>query len=79
MWNYRVVRRTHISLDNNRSFIYGIYEVYYSEGGRIEGLSEDSQHVFGESLEELKKDHELMGLAFKFPVVDYETLEEIKD
>lgn len=78
MWNYRVVRRAYTSPGGN-GVVYGIYEAYYDDDGQINGLTENPQHVFGESLEELKRDHELMTQAFNLPVVDYETLKDIKD
>lgn len=68
-WNYRVVKN---------GIEFGIYEVYYDGDAQIMFLSEFPEVAYGETLDELLSDYARMAEAFKKPVIDYDTLEEIE-
>jgi hypothetical protein len=70
-WNYRVVRIEEEEYDR-----YQLYEVYYDDDGKIEDMTEDSMHPYGESVEELQNDLEYMMEALKQPVLDMKELEK---
>lgn len=74
-WNYRVVRQP---MSQPNTFHYSIQEVYYDEDGNIEFISECEITPYGETLDELLSDYARMAEAFKKPVIDYNTLEEIE-
>ena len=71
MWNYRVVRTEKEQYDS-----YQLYEVYYDDDGKIEGMTENAMQPYGESVEELQKDLEYMMEALKQPVLDMKELEK---
>lgn len=73
MWNYRIAVKKHGTDED-----YGIYEAYYAEDGHVGLISEDAMSPFGETPEELKDDFEAMKQAFDMPILDWETLKEIK-
>jgi hypothetical protein len=68
-WNYRVLK--HVAREEEW---YQIHEVYYNEDGSIMACSEHSCTPFGETVEELKADFELMAGAFERPVIPYEEI-----
>jgi hypothetical protein len=68
-WQYRVMRREFPLRAKRKEVVYGIHEVYTSP----KGWTADPVEPHGETLEELKKDFEMMGEAFKLPVLDYKT------
>ena len=71
MWNYRVVRTKEEQYDS-----YQLYEVYYDDDGKIEGMTENAMEPYGESVEELQNDLEYMMEALKQPVLDMKELEK---
>ena len=71
MWNYRVVRTEKEQYDS-----YQLYEVYYDDDGKIEGMTENALQPYGESVEELQNDLEYMMEALKQPVLDMKELEK---
>lgn len=71
MWNYRVVRTEEEQYDS-----YQLYEVYYDDDGKIEGMTENAMQPYGESVEELQNDLEYMMEALKQPVLDMKELEK---
>ena len=71
MWNYRVVRTEKEQYDS-----YQLYEVYYDDDGKIEGMTENAMQPYGESVEELQNDLEYMMEALKQPVLDMKELEK---
>ena len=75
MWNYRVVR-TERQTKKEQYDIYQLYEVYYDDDGKIEGMTENAMQPYGESLEELKNDLQWMMEALREPVLDMEELEK---
>ncbi|MDP3987307.1 MAG: hypothetical protein Q8P81_03725 [Nanoarchaeota archaeon] len=72
-WNYRVIKRVvkYKGRDGNelREDFYAIYEVFYEEDGMPTSWSESPMHIQGESLEELKHDHDLYKRALEKPVL----------
>jgi len=68
-WQYRVMRRK-----VGKEVVYGIHEVY----SRPRTWTCDPMEPHGETLEELKADHKMMGEAFKLPVLDYKTGKRVK-
>jgi hypothetical protein len=68
-WNYRVVRVEEEGYDR-----YQLYEVYYDDDGKLEGMTENSMHPYGESVEELQNDLEYMMEALRKPVLDMKDL-----
>lgn len=69
IWNYRIIRR-----DEG----YYIHEVYYSRKNLPYRITENSMAPYGRTAEELKVDFGLMQEALKRPILDYETLKEVK-
>jgi hypothetical protein len=69
-WQYRVIRQKLL----NGDLVYGIHEAYLEEGDSVKWISTEPCSPFGESLEELKKDHEMMMDAFNKPIIDYDSL-----
>ncbi len=69
-WNYRVMKeKSPIPGDDTEMF--GVYEVFYDDAGKLNGYSTNPKHPYGESLEELKADYELMVEAFNKPVLEW--------
>lgn len=56
---------------------YMIHEVFYKDDGSIDNWTEDGMELYGETLEELRENFGQMLEAFKFPVLDYSTGEEV--
>ena len=52
--------------------IYAIYEVYYNDGGEIDGMSLTPCCPEGETPEELKQDIELFREALEKPVLNWD-------
>ena len=75
MWNYRVVR-TERQTKKEQYDIYQLYEVYYDDDGKIEGMTENAMQPYGESIEELQKDLQWMMEALREPVLDMKELEK---
>ena len=69
-WNYRVLKHK----DNDEVPYYQVHEVFYNEDDSIMACSEHSCTPFGETVEELKADFELMAGAFERPVLPYEEI-----
>lgn len=69
-WNYRVVKR---------GPYYGIHEVHYCKGGKIQLISENPICIEADSKESVKWLMRMMQANWVLPTIDYETLEEIDD
>ena len=69
-WNYRVVKR---------GSYYGIHEVHYCQGGKIELISENPVGIEADSKESVKWIMRMMQANWVLPTIDYDTLEEIDD
>lgn len=78
-WNHRVVRRFYPNTHMDDSMLYEIYEVYYDKEGRIEGLTEEPIKIREESVDDLRKTIERLTKCLEQPIIDYDTLQEIKE
>jgi hypothetical protein len=65
-WNYRVIRKPD---PDGLPDQFEIHEVYYDSAGRIEAWTEEPCTPFGESLDELQADMEMMSQAMSRPVL----------
>jgi len=77
-WNHRVVRRIYPNTHMDDSILYEIYEVYYRKDGTTEGLTEQPISIGEESLEDLKTTLQRITKCLDNPIIDYDTLKEIK-
>jgi hypothetical protein len=78
VWNHRVVRREHDTLDPDDRFSYQIHEAYYEDGNRKPyAITLDPVAAYGSTVEELREELERMLRAVKHPVLDYDTREEL--
>ena len=66
-WNYRVIRNHHTETD---SVTYHVHEVYYREGGSIEGWTQEPVVPMGETAEELREDIRCFLHAFRCPILE---------
>lgn len=84
-WNYRVGFRSvsySVVDDDDYSKVidtleetqYGIVETYYNDKGEIAFTSEDFQEPYGETLEDLKTNFNMMKEAFDKPVIDLDNI-----
>ncbi len=71
-WNYRVIRKER-EHNEHKWIVFGIHEVYYSDGKPVM-VSENPQDPHGETLEELKQDLEWYQLALTKPTLNYEDI-----
>lgn len=67
-WNYRLVRRV-----SDIPFL-SIMEVYYDKDGSIRGWVDKEVTPYGESIEEIKDDLDLISQAFDRPIIEYDDL-----
>ena len=72
-WNYRVIRHVHPT--EEKGCWYAIHEVYYNDDFEITAVSVDPIAPVGDSEVELRKDLEMMKLAFLKPVLDHDKIE----
>lgn len=77
-WNYRMVKVTYpapksLGLEEPETG-YEIREVYYNEDESIYAMSKDGMAPWGDTVEELKENIELMKEAFNAPVIDEATV-----
>lgn len=75
-WNYRIIKRTTTSPAGYVEDYYAIYEVYYNREGDIRAWSAQPLSPHGTSIQELRRDFELMRGAFYKPALDYDKLEK---
>ena len=84
-WNYRVGFRTvsypvvddkdyNKVVDTLEETQYGVVETYYNDDGEIAFTSAEFQSPYGETLEELKSNFEMMQKAFEIPVLDLDNI-----
>ena len=78
-WNHRVVRRFYPNTHMDDSMLYEIYEVYYDKEGKIEGLTEEPIKIREETVDDLRKTIERLTKCLEQPIIDYDTLQEIKE
>ena len=77
-WNHRVVRRFYPNTHMDDSMLYEIYEVYYKEDGTIDGITEEPIRIREESIDDLRKTMERLTQCLTKPIINYDTLQEIK-
>jgi hypothetical protein len=81
MWNYRVVRKKHSSIDprdgqERTEYTYAIHETFYDRNGRVGSITLDSVEPFGENIEELRHSWVMMAEAFGQPILDFDCIPE---
>lgn len=64
-WNYRIVEQTE---ENGGSF-FGIHETYYDDDKNIVGVSQSSISMWGESIDDLAQQIDMMSTAFDKPLI----------
>lgn len=72
-WQYRVMRKVE-GKGITHYYSYGIHEVYT----KLKGWTKDPMDPHGDTPEGLRQDYELMGEAFKLPVLDHKTGRKVK-
>ena len=78
-WNHRVVRRFYLNTHMDDSMLYEIYEVYYNTDGTINSLTEEPIRIREETIDDLRKTMERLTKCLGQPIIDYDTLQEIKE
>ena len=68
IWNHRVVKRKY----DNGEIWYGIYEVFYDEKNKPNGVTKEPESITGENMEDLKEYYKMMKNAFNYPILDYD-------
>ena len=73
-WNHRVFR--HVKIDNitgEKTVIYAIHETYYKsrDSDEVSGFTSEYVAPFGETLEELREELEMMLKACDKPILDF--------
>jgi hypothetical protein len=59
--------------------MYEIHEVYYDKKGKINGLTEEPIRISEETVGDLRKTVERLTKCLESPIIDYDTLQEIKE
>ena len=77
-WNHRIVRRTYPNVHMDDSILYEIYEMYYNADGTVNGLTEEPIRIREETVDDLRKTIERLTKCLEQPIIDYDTLQEIK-
>ncbi|MCF8039092.1 MAG: addiction module protein [Desulfohalobiaceae bacterium] len=82
MWNYRIVRKKHLSVDSANKkekvyYTYAIHEAYYDSSGYVGAITQDPIEPFGENVEELRHSWVMMAEAFGMPILDFDDIPEI--
>lgn len=82
MWNYRIVRKKHLSADSANkkekvNYTYAIHEAYYDSNGYVGAITQDPIEPFGENVEELRHSWVMMTEAFGMPILDFDDIPEI--
>lgn len=77
-WNHRIVRRFYPNTHMDDSMLYEIYEVFYKEDGTIDGITEEPIRIREETVDDLRKTIERLTKCLEQPIIDYDTLQEIK-
>ena len=84
-WEFRVGFRTvsySVVDDNDHKLVvdtleetqYGVVETYYNDDGEIAFTSAEFQSPYGETLEGLKVNFDMMQKAFELPVIDLDNI-----
>jgi hypothetical protein len=80
-WNHRVVRRTYTHAHRDDTILYQIHEVFYNEDGHLTiiSITEEPIKIIEETMDDLKKTVERLTKCLEYPIIDYDTLQEIKE
>jgi len=78
-FEYRIVRKVYPNTHMDDSIVWHISEIYYDDAGKIVGASDKPIPPMGDSLLDLCADFDLIAKAFNKPVLDYETMKEVKE
>jgi hypothetical protein len=73
-WNHRVCKQEVPSLDGETETQYGIHEVYYNDGGKPSGCTENPIAVVGEDIDEIRETVKRFHKALSLPVLDLDTI-----
>ena len=84
-WNYRAAKKrltvdilkdevTGEVVDSYSENQFGICEVYYNDEGKVTSTTERFIEPYGETLEELKANFNMMKEAFDKPVIDLDNI-----
>ena len=84
-WNYRVAKKcltvdilkdevTGEVVDSYSENQFGICEVYYNDEGKVTSTTERFIEPYGETLEDLKANFNMMKEAFDKPVIDLDNI-----
>lgn len=78
-WNHRVVRRIYNHTHRDDTILYQIHEVYYNEDGHltISNITEEPISIIEETMDDLRKTVERLTKCLEYPIIDYDTLQEI--
>jgi archaellum component FlaC len=79
-WNHRVVRRIYPHAHRDDTILYQIHEVYYEDDGylTIINITEEPVRIIEETVDDLRKTVERLTKCLEQPIIDYETLQEVK-
>ena len=66
-WNYRIIKK---------GGVFGVYEVYYDNEGKVVCYTERPVSPGGDTLEEMKQDFKRYKKAFKEEVIDMDKEEK---
>jgi len=78
-FEYRIVSKVYPNTHMDDSIIWYIAEIYYDDVGKMVGASDKPIAPMGNSLLDLRADFDLIAKAFNNPVIDYETIKEVKE
>ncbi len=70
-WNYRIIKRKW-----KKGVTFGIHEVYYDKDGQPTAWSTNPRDPHGETLDELRRDFDMMEKAFDHFPIDEAKLEK---
>ena len=73
-WEYRVVERVASRPHIDDAMWHEIIEVYYDDDGKLDATS-DKIYPVGDTVDDLRKDLELMLTAISKPVISHEELD----
>lgn len=77
-WNHRIVRRIYPNVHMDDSILYEVHEVYYDEEGKIDSITQEPINIMEETVDDLRKTVERLTKCLEQPIIDYDTLQEIK-
>lgn len=72
-WNHRIARRV-FDRPGGREEYLSVYEVYYDDDGKPNGITSDAVAPVGETLDEIRAELARMLAATGQPVLDYDEI-----